>query len=417
MSGQVKTGDVAKAAMAGFVAGLEKAAADRARGAADEADNDLAALRAAGDRGSAARSLWDFDAARHELSKVPLVTDGARRALNGVGLKLEWLKRFRDTLVEDLNAAPARSLLAEGAQPPLLLTSASATGKALDVAGRTVPWSTVAPTSVLKTAAAFAKLQTTDEARVERQWLLGVYALMSGQTAEAESLLMAASVLRADLRAALPLLLPARRASGGAAASFFEPADWFMSPEFTSLDLGNVGLAGRTDSPPGLGQHTITAAGADIWGTADGCRFLHAPLRGDFEITVRVTRFESTHEWGKAGIMVRESLAPGARNVFFCLSGSKGVTANQRAETGADVNAICESADLQAGCWLRLTRRGEEWTVFNSLDGSAWKWQGKVNLALPAEVFAGLAVSSHDTNYLATATFDFVQAKCIVPVR
>jgi hypothetical protein len=58
--------------------------------------------------------------------------------------------------------------------------------------------------------------------------------------------------------------------------------------------------------------------------------------------------------------------------------------------------------------WLRLVRAADQVTGSISSDGSAWTVIGSVNVALPASVAGGLAVTSHDASQLNTATFDNV---------
>src|SRR5207244_4430526 len=63
--------------------------------------------------------------------------------------------------------------------------------------------------------------------------------------------------------------------------------------EWTSQDIGAVGLSGG--ATPGGGAWTVTGAGsAAVWGTADAFQFVHQPLGGDGQITVRVDSLQNT---------------------------------------------------------------------------------------------------------------------------
>ena len=61
--------------------------------------------------------------------------------------------------------------------------------------------------------------------------------------------------------------------------------------------------------------------------------------------------------------------------------------------------------------WLRLKRTGSVFTGFAGFDGRNWTQLGAASLALPATVYFGFAVSSHNPGQLATAAFrDFSEA-------
>ena len=55
--------------------------------------------------------------------------------------------------------------------------------------------------------------------------------------------------------------------------------------------------------------------------------------------------------------------------------------------------------------WLRLNRAGNVFTGFGSYDGSNWTQLGTVTIAMPSQIYLGLAVASHNTNQPTTAQF------------
>ena len=55
--------------------------------------------------------------------------------------------------------------------------------------------------------------------------------------------------------------------------------------------------------------------------------------------------------------------------------------------------------------WLRLNRVGNVFTGFGSYDGTNWTQLGTVTIAMPAQIYLGLAVASHNTNQSTTAQF------------
>jgi hypothetical protein len=55
--------------------------------------------------------------------------------------------------------------------------------------------------------------------------------------------------------------------------------------------------------------------------------------------------------------------------------------------------------------WLRLNRVGNVFTGFGSYDGTNWTQLGTATIAMPAQIYLGLAVASHNTNQPTTAQF------------
>ena len=57
---------------------------------------------------------------------------------------------------------------------------------------------------------------------------------------------------------------------------------------------------------------------------------------------------------------------------------------------------------------MKLTRTGATISAYQSGDGASWSLVGTATITLPATALVGLAVSSHSTTTLATATFNQV---------
>jgi regulation of enolase protein 1 (concanavalin A-like superfamily) len=80
----------------------------------------------------------------------------------------------------------------------------------------------------------------------------------------------------------------------------------------------------------------------------------------------------------------------------------------QRRLVQGGVSAGTTGAIVTAPYWVRLTRTGNTIVASQSLDGVAWTVVGSETINMPASVLIGLAVSSHSTSALSTATFDQV---------
>ena len=191
----------------------------------------------------------------------------------------------------------------------------------------------------------------------------------------------------------------------GPAESACGPAPTPTPSPWVSQDIGSVAIAGSSTLSSGV--HTITGSGADIWGTADGFRFVYVPLTGNGTVTARVVSQTKPDVWSKAGVMIRESLAANARHVMAVVSGSNGVRMQYRSTAGSS------SSDISGGSgdvpvWVRVTRSGNSFTTYRSADGVTWTQMGSTSIAMGSATYVGLAVTSHTNSATSTATFSNV---------
>ena len=173
---------------------------------------------------------------------------------------------------------------------------------------------------------------------------------------------------------------------------------------WSEADVGAVPLAGSATY--NSGTFTVTGSGADIWGTADAFHYAYATLNGDGSIIARVATVQNVAAWVKAGVMIRETLDPGSMHAFMLVSAARGV-AFQRRETTGGTSVNTAGTMSTAPHWVRLTRSGDTFTAFESADGINWTQVGSDTIPMAAQVYVGLAVTSHTTSS-ATCTFDGV---------
>ena len=181
------------------------------------------------------------------------------------------------------------------------------------------------------------------------------------------------------------------------------PSPW------VTQDIGAVGLTGSASYAAATTTFTVTGAGADIWGTADAFRYAYQPLTGDGQIIVRVATVQNTNVWVKAGVMIRGGVSAGAaQGMMMVTPGTTKGNNFQRRLTANGVSTGTTGAFTGAPRWVKLTRSGNLVTAYESPDGDTWTLVGSDTIALPATALVGLAVSSHSTTTLASATFDNV---------
>lgn len=191
--------------------------------------------------------------------------------------------------------------------------------------------------------------------------------------------------------------------TGGAAVP---PAPVLPAP-WTNQDVGAVGTVGSATYSNGL--FTVKGSGADIWGSADAFHAVSQPLSGDVQLVARVASVQNTNTYAKAGIMLRDSTAAGAKHVILDLRPNGSIEFMTRS-AGSAATTWLASTTQPAPAWLKLTRSGNTVTGYVSANGSTWTPVGTTSLTFGASPIGALIVTSHDVTQLNTATFDNVSA-------
>ena len=158
------------------------------------------------------------------------------------------------------------------------------------------------------------------------------------------------------------------------------------------------------------GTILMSAVGADIWGTEDQFRYAYKSLSGDGSIVVRVDAVGNSNAWAKAGVMIRETLDVSSTHAMVAVTPSSGVSFQRRPEAGAGSESTTE-AGLAAPYWVKVTRSGNTFTAERSADGVTWvsitddAAASTAEIPMGADVFIGLALTSHDANIETGAQF------------
>lgn len=292
------------------------------------------------------------------------------------------------------------------------LCAATFDNVALSASGSTpAPVAPNAPSGLAATATSALQVQLTwaDNAnnetsvQVERSTGGGAFALVANLGANATS------YSDATVTASTAYTYRARAFNGSTGSAFSNvasvttPASTTPPTIWQRVDVGSVGIAGSDDG--GGATITVRGSGSDVWDGADAFRFLYQVLNNNCTVEARITSITNTDGWAKAGVMIRESLAPGARNAALLLTPSNGVHAQVRATAGGTTTATAGPWGVTAPYWVRLTRSGDVITASVSMDGMAWSNLRSITLTLGSQVYVGFAVSAHNNAALCTATF------------
>ncbi|HEY0003441.1 MAG TPA: PQQ-dependent sugar dehydrogenase [Pyrinomonadaceae bacterium] len=180
-----------------------------------------------------------------------------------------------------------------------------------------------------------------------------------------------------------------------------------------SRDIGNVALAGSfsnsSPNPNVAGTFTLTGSGSDIWDTADSFRYAYHPLLGDGQIVARVASLTNTDAWAKAGVMIRESLTSNSPHAMMVVTAGNGTAFQRRYATGGA--SAHTGAGGTAPIWVKLVRKLNDFSAYNSADGVNWTLVGTDHINMARNAYIGLAVTSHNNGALCTATFDNVASR------
>ena len=168
---------------------------------------------------------------------------------------------------------------------------------------------------------------------------------------------------------------------------------------WTSTVIGKVAVPGSTTvDATGV---TLVASGADIWGRADAFRFAAQSVTGDTVITAKVDRLDPSDPWAKAGVMLRDGTAAGARNVAMLVTPGNGTYLQRRTNTGGS-SARTAGPVWAAPAWVRIERVGQVFTGSVSRDGITWQVVQQITLTLPATLQVGLAATARRTDTTTT---------------
>ena len=155
------------------------------------------------------------------------------------------------------------------------------------------------------------------------------------------------------------------------------------------------------------GTFTISAAGEDIWNTADQFRYAYKQLNGAGSITAQVLSVDNTDPWAKCGVMIRQTLDPGSKFAAVYITPGNGCRFQARLTPGA--SATSDTADnaftpeqtaITAPYWVKIERdAADNFNGYYSSDGVSWQampWNPQ-KISMPPNVYIGLALTSHNS--------------------
>ena len=167
-----------------------------------------------------------------------------------------------------------------------------------------------------------------------------------------------------------------------------------------SQDSDGVGCAGGNSVSYNSATQVYTATSTNCYYTApytsDETTFAERSFCGNGSIQAEITSITGGQGW--AGIVLRESDAPGAKKVQLMTNLSSLVRREVRYTTGG--TSYPSQFTTQQRYWLRLLRVNNQFIGYASADNITWSQVMAVTVSMNSCIDAGLVV----TNYLPTST-------------
>jgi hypothetical protein len=194
-----------------------------------------------------------------------------------------------------------------------------------------------------------------------------------------------------------------------ATLAFSEPQDWTREgvKELSLWFNGHPPYTGSFVEAP-VGAYTITGSGADIWNTSDEFHFAYKEFTGTGTIIAKVESVQNTHEFAKAGIMIRDTLDADSRYASLFITPENGVRFQYRTDTSANTDRQFTEG-ITAPYWVKLERTlGGLARAYYSADGTTWDPFDVQSITMNTPMYIGLAVTSHDAALTCEAKFSNV---------
>ncbi|HRK83974.1 MAG TPA: T9SS type A sorting domain-containing protein [Saprospiraceae bacterium] len=206
----------------------------------------------------------------------------------------------------------------------------------------------------------------------------------------------------------VPVTVTARDATGNTATCISTvtvaglPCGWSQQPNGVNCANGNsIAFNAAT------GVYTATSTGCSYGPpfSSDATAFAQRTLCGNGSITARVTGINPL-AGGWAGIVMREGNAAGAKKAQLMTN----LGSDHRREFRTTTNGAAQPQQFPSlsRYWLRITRVGNQFTMFVSSNGTNWFPAGSQNIAMSNCIEMGLVATNNTSNSTVTATFSNV---------
>lgn len=187
---------------------------------------------------------------------------------------------------------------------------------------------------------------------------------------------------------------------GGAAAPSPKAFTRVLAPRWETVGMGQ---SGRGSTVWHRGKLILQGEGVEMPEGTERCRFFHARVEGDFELSAKVVIAATANELARVGLLVRENTDAFGPSLFFGRMGDGSLLLRIRQADGMERDVGMSRSFVPLPCYLQLARRGNGFDAATSEDGVRWQPFGQCDFVLPSAALAGVAVDSGATGARATA--------------
>jgi Tol biopolymer transport system component len=175
----------------------------------------------------------------------------------------------------------------------------------------------------------------------------------------------------------------------------------------SETNVGRTQLAGSVKYDSLRGTYRVTGSGGNMWGNEDAFFFVWRRTSGDVTMKTSVAwEGEGMHPHRKAGWMIRAGLDKDAPYVDAVVHGDGLISMQYRKAKGEITNEV--QYPSKGSALLLLERTGDQFTLSILADDGQPHLVGTVTVELTGDLYAGLAVCSHDSTTQETAVFSDV---------
>lgn len=169
-------------------------------------------------------------------------------------------------------------------------------------------------------------------------------------------------------------------------------------------DVGTRRIPGSTTHDPATGTSTVIGSGANIWGRSDEFHLAAVKARGDFILTVEgELQGAGKNAHRKWGLTLRQDLAGDAVHADATVHGDGLTSLQYRSAKGGETLEV--KAPFAAADVVQLERSGTSVVMRAARRGEPLRETGRITLALPRAVLAGIFVCSHEADVAEAAIF------------
>ncbi len=181
----------------------------------------------------------------------------------------------------------------------------------------------------------------------------------------------------------------------------------------TSRDIGPVKQAGKVFYNRKADTYTLSASGENVWGQSDEFLFVSKSFSGDISASANIDFVgEGVDPHRKAGLMIRQSMAPGSPYIDVMVHGDGLTSLQYRDALGGDTKEVVANVTAPHAVKIEMID-GYAYMSVKTTAGDWVKASGSVKTDITSPYMVGMGLSAHNNDVLETATFSNVEIQAL----